>query len=102
MWIFISISFLYDLINGLWDIHKVENMERVKELNIPIYIFSGDRDPVGYFGEGVKNLYEGYKKIGVKDLTYKMYKDGRHEMLNENNKDEVISDIIKWLEEHNK
>ncbi len=94
--------FYYDLINGLWDIHKVENMERVKELNIPIYIFSGDRDPVGYFGEGVKNLYEGYKKIGVKDLTYKIYKDGRHEMLNETNKDEVISNIIKWLEEHNK
>ena len=90
--------FYYDLINGLWDIHKNENLEKVKALDIPIYIFAGDRDPVGYFGEGIINLYESYKKIGVKDISYKLYKDGRHEMLNEANKDEVINDIIKWLE----
>ncbi|MDI9216387.1 alpha/beta hydrolase [Clostridium tertium] len=90
--------FYYDLINGLWDIHKNENIEKVKDLDIPIYIFAGDRDPVGYFGKGIINLYEVYKNIGVKDISYKLYKDGRHEMLNEVNKDEVISDIIKWIE----
>ncbi|EOR26103.1 MULTISPECIES: alpha/beta hydrolase [Clostridium] len=89
--------FYYDLIRGLWDIHKDESLEKIKNLNIPIYIFSGDKDPVGYFGDGVINLYEQYKELGVKDISYKLYKDGRHEMLNEVNKNEVIEDIIIWI-----
>ncbi|WP_291650356.1 alpha/beta hydrolase [Clostridium sp.] len=90
--------FYYDLINGLWDIHRDENIEKIKKLDIPIYIFAGDKDPVGYFGEGIINLYEMYKNTGLKDISYKLYKDGRHEILNEANKDEVINDVIKWLE----
>jgi len=27
----------------------------------------------------------------------KLYRDGRHEMLNETNRDEVTSDTIAWL-----
>ena len=91
----------FDLINGLWDIHKEENLNKIKKLNIPIYIFAGDRDPVGYMGKGIINLYNTYKNIGVKDLSYKLYKDGRHEMLNEVNKDSVILDIITWINNHN-
>lgn len=90
-------EFYYYLIKGIHDIHKNENLEKVKKVNIPIYIFAGDRDPVGYFGEGIKSLYNTYKSLGVKDLKYKLYKDGRHEMLNEVNKDEVIEDILNWI-----
>ena len=94
-------EFYYDLINGIWDVHKEENLKKIKKIDIPIYIFAGDRDPVGYFGKGIINLYNSYKKIGVKDLNYKLFKDGRHEMLNEINKDEVIKDTINWLNSHN-
>ncbi|MDU5107169.1 alpha/beta fold hydrolase [Clostridium sp.] len=93
-------EFYFDLINGLWDIHKEENLNKIKKLNIPIYIFAGDRDPVGYMGKGIINLYNTYKNIGVMDLSYKLYKDGRHEMLNEVNKDEVIQDTISWINKH--
>lgn len=93
-------EFYFDLINGLWDIHKQENLNKIKKLNIPIYIFAGDKDPVGYMGKGIINLYDTYRSIGVKDLNYKLYKDGRHEMLNEVNKDEVILDIISWIKNH--
>ncbi|SLK19826.1 Putative Hydrolase, alpha/beta fold family [Clostridium chauvoei JF4335] len=92
-----STSFYYDLIKGLWDIHKKENLRSMPK-DIPIYIFAGDKDPVGYFGEGIVNLYKTFKSIGIKDVEYKLYKNGRHEMLNENNKDEVIFNIIKWLD----
>ncbi|AYE35408.1 alpha/beta hydrolase [Clostridium septicum] len=91
-----STSFYYDLIRGLWDIHKEENLNGVPK-NKPVYIFSGDKDPVGYFGVGVKNLYETLKRNGVSDIEYKLYENGRHEMLNEKNKDEVILDIIDWI-----
>lgn len=36
-------------------------------------------------------------KLGVKDVSCKLYKDGRHELLNEINKEEVFEDIICWL-----
>ena len=91
-------SFYYDLIEGLWTIHKEENLNLIPK-DLPIYIFAGDRDPVGYEGKGIYNLVNSYKSIGINKVSYKLYKDGRHEMLNENNKDEVISNILLWLME---
>ncbi|MBY0756575.1 lysophospholipase [Clostridium sardiniense] len=89
-------SFYHDLIDGIWSIHEGDNFNNIRK-DIPIYIFAGDKDPVGYFGKGIVNLYNLYKNIGVKDIQYKLYKDGRHEMLNEKNRDEVINDIIIWI-----
>ena len=37
-------------------------------------------------GEELKEVYENYKKVGVKDIELKLYQGGRHEMLNELNK----------------
>ena len=89
-------SFYYDLIRGLWKINKRENLRKIPK-NLPIFIFAGDKDPVGKFGKGIIRLYNDYKELGILDLEYKLYKNGRHEMLNENNKDEVIQDLIEWI-----
>ena len=64
---------------------------------LPIYIFSGDKDPVGNMGKGVKKVQKQYKNAGIKDLTLKLYDGGRHEMLNEINKKEVEQDLLNWL-----
>ena len=40
-----------------------------------------------------------YRTLGMNDVSYKLYPEGRHEMLNEINKDEVIEDIIVWLDD---
>jgi alpha-beta hydrolase superfamily lysophospholipase len=66
--------------------------------DLPIYIFSGDKDPVGENGEGVYRVYNMLKLAGIRDVTLKIYKDGRHEMLNEKNKEEVFNDVLDWLE----
>ena len=55
-------------------------------------------DPVGNWGKGVREVYDNYLKNGVKDVTLKLYEGGRHEMLNEINKDEVYSDLLNWVE----
>ena len=47
--------------------------------------------------EGVKKVYNRFLKVGCKDVKLKLYKDGRHEMLNELNRDEVYADILDWL-----
>ncbi len=51
-------------------------------------------------GKGVLKLVKCYQRLGIKDLEYKLYKDGRHEMLNEINRDEVMEDVINWLDKH--
>ena len=66
--------------------------------DIPYYIFSGDMDPVGNWGKGVKEVYNNYLNNGVKDVTFKLYEGGRHEMLNEINKAEVYNDLLNWME----
>jgi alpha-beta hydrolase superfamily lysophospholipase len=92
-------GFFYDFLGGLKSI--ADNME-IKNISkdLPIYIFSGDKDPVGKNGKGVLKLVKTYKGHGIKDLTHKLYEDGRHEMLNEINKEEVITDVLKWINAH--
>ena len=60
---------------------------------------SGDRDPIGKDGKGVLRLRDRYINLGVKNISCKLYEGGRHEMLNEINKEEVMKDIISWLNE---
>lgn len=91
-----SASFYYDFLRGLKTIHIDENFNSIPK-NIPIYIIAGDKDPVGNCGKGIVNLYEKFKSIGVKDVQYKLYDNKRHEILNEDNKLDVMNDIIKWM-----
>lgn len=67
---------------------------------LPLYIFSGEKDPVGANTKNVRQLIKIYQDAGIKDIHCKFYKDGRHEMLNEINRDEVMADVIKWLDKH--
>ena len=64
---------------------------------LPTLVMSGDDDPVGDFGKGSREVYEGLLCAGVKELTYKGYEGARHELFNELNSDEVFSDIYAWI-----
>ena len=66
--------------------------------NIPILVISGDMDPVGNFGAGLKEIYEKLLQSGHSKAQLKLYEGGRHEILNEVNKDEVYSDILAFVE----
>lgn len=92
-------SFFYDFLRGLKAIHQQENLNRIPK-KLPIYIFAGDKDPVGDKGKGIVNLYNLYKDLNIEDVNYKLYKEGRHEMLNELNKAEVIEDVLEWINKH--
>lgn len=92
-------SFYYDFLNGLSQIEKKKNIEQIPK-DLPIYIFSGALDPVGKNGKGIAKLADIYKQLNIQDVTFKLYEDGRHEMLNELNKDEVMKDILVWLSKH--
>lgn len=93
-----SLSVFLDILKGSKKINKPPTFENTPK-NLPIYIFSGDKDPVGEMGKGVKKVAANYRKAGINDLTLKLYQGGRHEMLNEVNKNEVEQDLLKWLKE---
>jgi len=75
-----------------------ENDEKIpKELKV--YIFVGSNDSVGG-KEGAAALVERYKNAGIKEVAFKAYPECRHELFNELNKEEVIRDVISWLDSH--
>ena len=79
--------------------NQMENIKKVPK-NLPLFFVSGADDPVGDLGEGVKKVYGMYKDAGVSDITYRLYEDDRHEILNETDRDQVMADIAAWLNVH--
>lgn len=66
--------------------------------HVPILLMAGSDDPLG--GEkGNKRLLDAYRKAGVHDVELVVYHDARHEIFNEINKDEVIADLVAWLDD---
>ena len=63
--------------------------------DLPIYVFSGERDPVG---ANIEGLVDALKSAGFTKLTTRLYPGARHETLNEMNRDEVTRDLIAWLD----
>lgn len=94
-----TVSMLQDMMDGLWAIARGETLRKM-DGNTPVYFFSGACDPVGQRGAGVKKVYRLFERAGCKDLNIRLYPEGRHEMLNEINRDEVYHDVLDWLELH--
>lgn len=91
----ISTQSWYDFLKGMAALTDPKAMAKIDN-KLPIYLFSGDLDPVGGRGAGVIKLQQALINGGVESVDIKLYKDGRHEMLNETNKDEVYSDLLAW------
>lgn len=64
--------------------------------DIPILLVAGEEDPVGNYGKGVKQVYNDLLASGKKDVTLKLYKGMRHEILNEVDRANVYEDIAAW------
>ena len=58
--------------------------------DLPVLLISGDADPVGDYGAGVRKVWVMLGDAGVQDLTCQIYEDARHELHNELNRDQVF------------
>lgn len=94
-----SAGFFYYFFKGLRDTFKELNLKAMPR-DIPVYCFAGSEDPVGFEGKGFLMLIRTWQKAGIRDIEYKLYQNGRHEMLNETNRAEVLSDLERWLAKH--
>jgi len=63
----------------------------------PLYLFAGTADPVGENAKGVKRLLKIYEKQGFSNVSSKFYEEGRHELLNDIIREDVMKDLLDWL-----
>ena len=64
---------------------------------LPVYILSGGDDPVGQRLEGVRVLIDRYRSAGLTSIAQDFYSGGRHEMLHEMNRRDVITNLLVWM-----
>ena len=92
-----SAQFFKDLTGALLRVNDSQNIKKMKN-DTPYLFFAGDMDPVGKYGKGVKEVVKKFKDAIFSHVTAKYFEGGRHEMLNEINKEEVYKYILKWIE----
>lgn len=63
---------------------------------LPMLLISGEDDPVGLYGKGIKQIYNDLIAAGKKDVTIKLYPGMRHEILNEVDRIQPYEYIASW------
>lgn len=86
----------YGILEAIHYNNQPENIAKIPK-ELPIFLVSGDKDPVGDMGNGVKKTYEQYEEAGLLDVTCKLYKNDRHEILNEVDRADVYEEIYEWM-----
>ena len=92
-------SFYRDIISGQEVVNTAAHAAAVPA-GLPMLLASGGRDPVGAMGRGVQRAATLYRRAGVREVSVILYPGGRHELLNETNRDQVTGDILTWIDGH--
>ncbi len=65
---------------------------------LPVLLISGEMDPVGGYGKGIRQVFRDLKSSGHKNVVMKLYKNDRHEILNELDKEDIYKDVVDWAD----
>lgn len=91
-------GFYRDMLDGLSAIHAPKAFTSIPK-ELPVLIVSGTEDPIGKYGQTVRRLYDAYLKNGMDSVRLLFNEGGRHESLNETNRDEITAKIIDWMDD---
>lgn len=91
----VSNRYWVEFLGGLAKASAPRNLRKMRR-GMPVYLFAGDRDPVGGMGKGVKLLARKLKQAGLSP-TLHLYPEARHDILHETNRDEILRDLLLWL-----
>lgn len=92
-----TVGLFRDMLGGIRFNQKPENLKKMDKA-MPVLFIAGQDDPVGAMGKGVKRSYEAFQKVGMQDVTIKLYPGLRHEILNEKAMQQTVyADIHDWL-----
>lgn len=85
---------LQGVCSGLYDMDKIASIPK----ELPLLFIYGDDDPVGEYGAAVEKSYQIYVDAGMKKVSKILYPGKRHELLNEDNRADVMRDVYEWIE----
>lgn len=92
-----SIGLAYEMLGGMLQNQDKNNLAQMPK-DLPVFFVSGDQDPVGSNGKGVRQAFEAFRAAGLRDVSLKLYPGGRHEMHNEINRQELHADVLAFLD----
>lgn len=67
---------------------------------LPVLFLAGAQDPVGDYGQAVRDVYDKFVAHGMQHVAIKIYEDARHEILNEAQCEEVYQEVAEFLEKY--
>lgn len=90
-------AFYRDLLTGVLWVGEPSTAAMMPP-DLPVRIVAGEVDPVGgaFAAAEVAALL---LDAGVQDVSVRVWPGGRHEVLNETDRDEVEADLVDWLDE---
>lgn len=86
----------YSISKALVKSIKNKNIKKINK-NASIFLIAGKNDPVASMGKSIIKLYKKYKKHSI-DVSMKLYENLRHEILNEENAEEIYNDILTFYQ----
>jgi len=89
---------LLDLFEGSRKNQQADCLAKIPQA-LPIYVFSGSDDPVHGEQKDIQRMLQAFYDQGLSRIEVKWYPGGRHEMFNETNADEVVADLVTWVQE---
>ena len=65
--------------------------------DFPMLLVSGENDPIGDMGKGIRKIASRLEKQNFSNITLQLYPHMRHEPIHEQNKQQVYQDIVDWI-----
>ena len=93
-----TVTLMRDMLTGIRFNQQTENLAKMDKTT-PVFFLSGDQDPVGSNGKGVRAAYQSFLDAGCGHVRLKLYPGGRHEMLNEHNWQDVYDELLSWFDQ---
>ena len=96
-----SNRFYRDFFRGLKSLYTKSYIRGLRK-ELPVLLVSGEKDPVGDMGKGVKKLYKFYtEKAGMENVSIVLFENSRHEFLNEReNRETKWGTVLNFFEEN--
>ena len=85
------------MMTGIQYIQDRSNLEKMNK-DLPCLFIAGGDDPVGDYGAGVRHAVDAFKDVGMRQVDTKIYPLCRHEILNEINRGDIYTDVVRWMD----
>ena len=91
-----TVSFYIDILNLTDEAVSRSNLKQIRN-DLPILILSGSHDPMCDYGSDAEDIFDTFQHYKFSEVDCTIYEEARHDLLHETNSDEIIRDILEWL-----